>query len=147
MNIGLLLPILAVFVALEILRTGTCMTGDLVSSRWCFQAAHIAIPSSLLMIETGGRSGLSWFPLSVASLVWQSRFGLLRSLFYDSSWSLTSLCHPSSMVSLAQSSSRYSIVSTFPVLVQSPSSGSFQVTSSPRWSLRRQSFLRSFAMS
>lgn len=72
MNIGLLLPILAVFVALEILRTGTCMIGDLVSSRWCFQAAHIAIPSGLLMIETGGRSGLSWFPLSVASLVWQS---------------------------------------------------------------------------
>jgi len=51
------------------------------------------------------------------------------------------------MVSLAESSPKYSMLKMIPVLVHNPSSGSFQVTSSPRWSLRRQSFLRSFAMS
>ena len=60
---------------------------------------------------------------------------------------MTSLCHPSVMVSLAESSPKYSMLKMIPVLVHNPSSGSFQVTSSPRWSLRRQSFLRSFAMS
>ena len=59
---------------------------------------------------------------------------------------MTSLCHPSVMVSLAESSPKYSMLKMIPVLVHNPSSGSFQVTSSPRWSLRRQSFLRSFAM-
>lgn len=60
---------------------------------------------------------------------------------------MTSLCHPSVMVSLAESSPKYSMLKMIPVLVHNPSSGSFQVTSSPRRSLRRQSFLRSFAMS
>jgi len=71
----------------------------------------------------------------------------LFGAIYESSWRSTSLCHPSVMVSLAASSPTYSMTKIVPVLVHNPLSGSFHVTSSPLWSLRRQSFLRSFAMS
>ena len=48
MNIGLLLPILAVFVALEILRTGTCMIGDLVSQGGVFKPRISQFPAVCL---------------------------------------------------------------------------------------------------
>jgi hypothetical protein len=42
------------FCGAQILKGGTCMIGNLASSKRCFRAAPNAIPRSLLMIETAG---------------------------------------------------------------------------------------------